>query len=448
MAEITSQPASKITSLSSRRVVRPRKPAQRITEKALAALMKEPPAKGYRVIWDTEPGFGARITASGRISFILIYRFKGGPQQSYTIAQHPYMSLEDARVEAGNLKKKMRDPDNPINPLDMRKKERQDRKSAPTIADLAQEYLDMHAVNKRSSSQRNDRQMINRLILPYFNDGKTRLDDIASNTVQKLHNSLRTTPYQANRVLSLLSKMFNLAVEWEWEGMKKNVAKNVPRFDEPKREGFLDTAQLQDFRHALDIYEDQNAADALRLLMLTGSRASEVMKSEWKHFDLNRGVWTKPSHHTKQKKTEHVPLSKPALELLLRMKPKNATGPLFPGKEKDGETEKRARTTLRNPWVQACRAAGLAEETTIKRGKRKGEKRYRPTVRIHDLRHSFASHLVSKGVGLYEVGTLLGHTEAETTKRYAHLQDRTLRDATNVFGDIYSETATPKTGTR
>ena len=128
--------------------------------------------------------------------------------------------------------------------------------------------------------------------------------------------------------------------------------------------------------------------------------------------------------------------------------PKNPTGPLFPGRERKGK-DRDARVSLRRPWIAACRAAGLVEEFLVN-GKRKGKdgkpvklKHYRPTVRIHDLRHSYASHLVSIGVSLHIVGKLLGHTQASTTMRYAHLQDETLRAATNRFGQIYS---TSKTG--
>jgi site-specific recombinase XerD len=102
---------------------------------------------------------------------------------------------------------------------------------------------------------------------------------------------------------------------------------------------------------------------------------------------------------------------------------------------------------LRRPWIQACKAAGLAE-AIVKQGKRRQITRYRPTLRIHDLRHNFASHLASNGVSLQIVGKLLGHTQASTTMRYAHLQDEALRSATSKFGKIYVKAAAKKTGTQ
>jgi len=119
---------------------------------------------------------------------------------------------------------------------------------------------------------------------------------------------------------------------------------------------------------------------------------------------------------------------------------KNGSPHLFPGRYGD-----KARVTLRRPWIQVCKAAGLATEVRIP-GTRGELIRYKPTVRIHDLRHTFASHLVSKGESLHIVGKLLGHTQPQTTARYAHLSDGALRDATNRFGDILRTTkkrATP-----
>jgi integrase len=183
--------------------------------------------------------------------------------------------------------------------------------------------------------------------------------------------------------------------------------------------------------------------------LLTGSRAGEALHAEWKEFDLTRGVWTKPTHHTKQKREEHVPLSAPAIELLRIIKPRNATGPLFPGTKRKGRNGKMTggdnRVSLKRPWLQALKAAGLVTVEMVK-GKRVGKdgkakmlKRYKPTVRIHDLRHSYASHLVSNGVGLQIVGKLLGHVQASTTMRYAHLQDEALRAATNRLSTIYAD---------
>lgn len=378
------------------------------------------PESGNRFEWDSEiPGFGVRRTAAGVTSFVLDYRICGR-QRRYTIGRHPEWSVAAARLEAGRLRLDIREGSDPM-------AERNRCRVEPTVADLALEYLERHAlINKRPSSIRNDRNMIARVVVPKL--GKLRLGAVGRQDIEALHVSLKKAPYAANRVLSLLSKMFSLALDWKW--MTENPTKGIQRFEEDKRERWLKPEELQRFRQALDAYSDQNAANALRLLILTGSRAGEVLKAGWEQFDLQRGVWTKPSHNTKQKRVEHVPLSDPTIKLLQSM-PNSGEGPLFPGAK--GAT----RVSLRRPWAQVCKAAGLVVTEPIK-GRRIPMVRYRPTLRIHDLRHTYASLLVSNGAPLHVVGKLLGHTQASTTMRYAHFQDDALRAATNHFGEIYS----------
>ena len=381
----------------------------------------ERPDAGNRIEWDEKlPGFGVRITAAGATSFILDY-YVAGRRRRYTIGRHPEMTANVARERAEALRVRIRDGFDPM-------QERLENRLAPTMQELADEYLERYAVpSKRATSLRNDRQMIKGIISPRI--GNLRLKAIGKRDIEDLHQSLKGTPYRANRVLALLSTMFNYAHNQKW--LLENPAKGIEKFPEQKREFWLTVDQVQKFKEALDSYKDQNAANALRLLLFTGSREGEVLKADWEQFDIDRGVWTKPSHNTKQKKVEHVPLSADVLSLLKSMNP-IASGPLFPGI--GGE----ARTTLRRPWLQACKAVGLVRTTEFK-GKRKTRKKYHPTVRIHDLRHSFASHLVSSGVSLQIVGKLLGHTQAATTMRYAHLQDGALRAATNRLSDLYKE---------
>jgi integrase len=392
---------------------------RRIVQQVIAKL--DAPKNGNRITWDREvPGFGARITSAGIISFVLEYRFHGRKRR-YTIGRHPELTATAARERAVQLRVGIMDG---YDPLEARQQDRLE----PTVNDLATEYLERHAVtHKRASSVRNDREMINNIIRPAL--GSLRLQAIGKRDLETLHASYKTTPYRANRVLALLSKMFSLATEWEW--ISDNPTRGIPRFHEDKRERWLTEQELHRFTNALDAYPDQNAADALRLLLLTGAREGEVLKADWPQFDLQRGVWTKPSHHTKEKKIEHVPLSAAALDLLRKMKRKNgATGPLFPG------ANGKPRVTLRRPWVQICKAAGLSDVFTLQ-GKRRTITRSKPKVRIHDLRHSFASHLVSNGVSLHIVGKLLGHTQSQTTQRYAHVADQALRDASNRMGKIF-----------
>ena len=397
----------------------------RIVQRTIQNLA--PPKRGNLVTWDTEiPGFGVRITSTGVIAFVLDYRLNGRKRR-FTIGRHPELSATAARERTLELRRGILDGRDPL------ERRAQDR-DQPTLNELATEYLERHALaHKRPSSIRNDRQMIDVIIRPRL--GSLPVKAVSKRDLELLHTSLKATPYRANRVRALLSKMFNLAVEWGWRG--DNPVRGIPKFHEDQREFWLSVEQMHEFLKALDSYPEQNAADSLRLLLVTGGREQEVLSADWTQFDLARGRWTKPSHATKEKRIEHVPLSEEALALLRRMKEASTgRGPLFPGKAG-------ARKTIRRTWVQVCRAAGLAEPYSVQ-GKRRVITRYRPVLRIHDIRHNFASYLVSSGVSLSKVGKLLGHTRPETTQRYAHLQDKALRDATNVFGRIFK--AAGKTG--
>jgi integrase len=385
-----------------------------ITESTIKNL--KTPKHGNEVTWDGEiPGFGVRITAAGVKSFVLSYRIHG-VKRRYTIGRCSEWSAKAARDEATELKKAIR---NGQDPLSLKRQQ----SSEPTFNELTKQYLDEYAAkDKRPTSIRNDRQMINGLLIPRWSS--IQIKAITKRDVDALHRSMKATPYRANRLLSLLSKMFNLAVEWGYRD--DNPARGVEKYHEDRRERWLNKEELSRLDEALTKYSDQSAANAIRLLVLTGAREGEVLKADWTQFDLKRGTWTKPSHHTKQRKIEHVPLGELALNLLRKIKPK-ASGPLFPGADVG-----KARVTIRRPWVQVCKAAGLSDAIEMK-GKRRKIIRYKPTVRIHDLRHTYASQLVSNGVSLQVIGRLLGHTNPQTTNRYAHVADEALRDAANRF---------------
>jgi integrase len=163
----------------------------------------------------------------------------------------------------------------------------------------------------------------------------------------------------------------------------------------------------------LAAHQNQRAANAVRFQLLTGARLGEVFKARWSDIDFERGVWTEPSHHTKQKQTEHVPLSGPALALLVDMREKAnpAEANLFPG-----NTTGRPLQDIKKFWKVVTAQAEIGD------------------YRLHDNRHTHASHLVSSGLSLEIVGRLLGHTNPTTTRRYAHIADDPLRAATDRFG--------------
>ncbi len=382
----------------------------------------KPPASGYRILYDDKiAGFGIRVTAAGAKSFVLNYRV-GGEKRRFTIGSWPEWSADAARREVIiKLCPAIHGGADPV-------RDKNALRAEPTLADLAADYIDEHAVvKKREKSIYEDRRMLKNIILPKL--GKRRVSAVNKRDVETLHNSLKKTPYQANRVLALLSKMLTFAMG---DNMRPdNPAKGIERFKEDKREAWFSREQLQAFALALDNYAEQDAADALRLLIVTGARPGEVIGASWPQFDLQRGVWTKPSHHTKENKIEHMPLNDAALLILRRMAEHKTGFHLFPGRDPGT-----ARTTLRNAWKQVCKAAGFAEKSFVKGKRGKLLPRWKPTVRVYDLRHTFASHLVSRNASLYLVGKLLGHARSSTTERYAHVADGPLRNVANDFNNV------------
>lgn len=395
----------------------------------------QPPPSGSKLYFDTEDavphvrGFAVRISASGTITFVLNY-FVDGDAKRYTLGRwhkHEY-TVAQARKDADHLRHRIRH--DKYDPIEAAKTENATKQAAlevernePTVADLAGDYMLVAEKKKREGSLRQDRQMLAGTIVPTI--GMLKVKDVTCLDIERLHGSLKATPFRANRVLSLLSSIFNLAIRSE--KAHRNPVKGVQHYHEEPRETWLSLDELNAIFSALDQYPDQVAADAIRLLVLTGAREMEALSAEWLQFDLQRGVWTKPSHHTKQKKTEHVPLNDQALALLSRM---DRTGRyLFPSA--DGKSH---RVVIRKPWAQVLRMAGLAEATIVP-SKRKGMMKtvWTSNVRIHDLRHSFASHLVSRGASLQLVGKLLGHTRTETTARYAHCAPEAVRGVANSF---------------
>jgi integrase len=409
------------------------KQQHRITDKKVDQLRKRPPSSGNLIEWDKEiKGFGVRITAGEAVAFVLSYRNKEGKKHRYTIGRYPEMLSDAARDEATELKKGIR---NGIDPLEQKKKLNEAPPSLdgaePTFKVLTVRYLEEWAVYKKPHSIRDDKLKING-ILSQLND--RAITSITQDEVEKLKLDLQATPYQANRTLALLSKMFKLAVKWKYR--PDNPVYGVKKFPEHPRHVYLKQEQVAALKKALDQYEYQNTADVIRLLLLTGAREGEALKADWSEFDLKLGVWNKPRRHMKGNKEHHLPLGEDALGLLHKMKPKKK-GPLFPAGL--GASEKH-RVTIRRPWIQICKAAGLVTAVE-KTGKRRHKViRYKPNFHIHDLRHTYGSWLVQDGVPIYDVKELLGHAQVATTERfYGHHDDKSLRKATNVFGGLFRE---------
>lgn len=358
------------------------------------------------IYWDNSlPGFGLRVKTTGVKSFVVQYRNKQtGRSKRKTLGKYgPTLSLGAARDMARNLLAEVVRGRDPV-------AEGRSLRKSPTVSSLSDQYMTEHAIpKKRPGSVRNDRSMLDKYILPKL--GELKVIEVTNQHVLRLHNQMRDTPYQANRTLALMSKMFELSVRW---GLRSdNPVRGIEKYAEEKRDRWLSDDELKRLLEALSNHPNQIAANAIRFQLLTGARIGEVLTAKWEDIDLDRGVWTKPSHHTKQKRREHLPLSSAAVTLLSDMRAVHApqSSWLFPGRDLEQPYK-----DLKKFWRSVTKSAGLAN------------------YRIHDNRHTHASHLVSSGLSLPVVGKLLGHTNPSTTQRYAHLADDPLRQAADVMG--------------
>jgi integrase len=413
--------------------------AQEVSEKTVKAM--EPPASGNRIVYDQEvKGFGVRITKAGAKAFILNYRV-GRQERRITIGSYPDWKVSAARDRAKELKKEIDKGHDPM-------ADRHEQRTAPTVADLAQLYRETHLPRKRDSSRVNDENLLTNHVLPRL--GKKRVADVRRTDVAAMHREIgKTAPIAANRTLALVSKMFAVAAAEEWRA--DNPCKGVERNPENRRERFLSPAEIGRLADAITASKQKVSANALRLLLLTGARRGETLAAKWSEFDLAAGVWVKPSAHTKSKKSHRVPLSAPALLLVTEMQAAAKEGCPFlfptstvPGKDAKGRPVWSHLTDVKRTWATVCKAAGLVVEVAklTPAGKpvldKKGEPVtvWQPTVRLHDLRHTYASVLASSGMSLPIIGALLGHTQAATTQRYSHLMDDPLRAATERMGSV------------
>jgi integrase len=372
--------------------------------------------------WDKGqiPGFGLRVNRRVK-SFFLNYRFEGR-ERRFTIGAFPRWSVAAARDEAKELRKQI---DRGIDPAG----EKRERREAPTVQDLINRYIEQHLPRKSMTAvrQNDDKRM-----LAEIGDrlGKhTKVADVHGGDIRDMHHRITESgrPIRANRILAIASKMFSLSLvpmpgentPWR-DAAQGNPCKGIERNREEARERFFSQAELVKISEALNKYPGV-AADCVRLIMLTGCRPAEAMAAEWSEFDAEPGLWIKPSSHTKQRKTHRLPLNPPARELIDRLRKARKSKWVFPG-DKPGEH----LAALWHIWHFVRDKTGLGED-----------------ARLYDLRHTFASVGAGGGLSLPIIGKLLGHTQARTTQRYAHLGDDPLREATERIGNVIADNGKP-----
>jgi integrase len=358
-------------------------------------------------LWDDElKGFGLRVWPSGRKVYIVKCRIKGR-QRFITIGPHGPVTAEQARVRAFEILSEAKGGRDPAKELDQARK-------APTIKGLGERFLKEHvAVRCKPSTEVEYKRSVELFINPKI--GTRKVTDIERQDIIELHHGLSHIPYQANRTLGVLSKMFNLAEAWGIRPDGSNPCLHVKKYAEQKRARFLSPEEFAALGTALreveqDGSETQAAVDAIRLLMLTGCRLGEIMTLKWDYVDLKARELRLPDSKTGAKIVHFGKTA--AADVLKRIKKLEDNPYVITGKKQGSRL-----TDLQHPWRRIRAKAGLDD------------------VRIHDLRHSYASGALALGEGLPMIGKLLGHTQVQTTARYAHLANDPVKTAAGRVSD-------------
>jgi len=358
--------------------------------------------------WDDKvSGFGVKVLPSGKRKYVLKYRTHGGRagrQRWLSLGMHGPVTAEQARAISQRALATVADGGDP-------QAARLEMATEPTLCNVWDRYERDHLDLKKPATRRNYQAIWNDRLKPTF--GKHPIKDIRRGEVDAFHKKLAATPYQANRTLALLSKLMNLAEQWEWrEGT--NPCRHISKFREQPRQRFLTVDEIQSVRKASDklVREKEitaHAASILELLLLTGARSGELASANWNWVDWEQQIIALPDSKSGAKT---IYLSKDAVAVLRKQHARSKGQPfVYPGRSAGKHIH-----NLRKPWARICAEAGLEG------------------VRVHDLRHTAASLALGSGTSLAIVGRLLGHTQVQTTLRYAHLDKDPALQAANMIG--------------
>jgi integrase len=382
----------------------------KLTKSLVEAI--EPEADRPVHVWDSQlAGFGVKVLASGVRRYLVKYRAAGGgraaPQRWLTLGSHGPLTCEGASEMARQALASVARGDDPQG--DKLSK----RKSARMLDVWERFAVEQLPLKKPSTAQDYARQW-QEILAPAL--GARLVSDLSRADVDRLHKRLRNTPYRANRTLALLSRLMTLAEAWGWRDQGTNPCRYVERFREEARERYLSAdeigrigAAMTEMLAAGDIYPE--SAAAVRLLLLTGARLNEILTARWDWVDVERRVINLPDSKTGKKP---IYLSDAALEVIAELEGarRDSNNPfLLPGRRRG-----KPLNNLSKPWKRICARAGLSG------------------VRLHELRHTAASVAVGRGVNLPVIGRLLGHRQAQTTLRYAHVDADPALAAANEIG--------------
>lgn len=372
--------------------------------------------KPGETIRDSEvKGFGARRQADSTVYFLRTS--VKGRLRWLTIGMHgsPWTPTT-ARMEALRLKVAISGGDDPV---EAREKERREL----TFADVVERFKAEHVTKLKVRTAEAYIRLLDQFLVPHF--GKRRMDDIDLDDVSDFHARHGKTPRQANTMIAVLSKVVNWAADRHWRTTTTNPCLKIKKYRQLPRERYLSEVELGRLGQALNDAETSReispyAAAAIQLLLLIGARLSEILTLKWDYVHLDRGLILLPDSKTGAKP---LTLNDAAIEVLMKI-PRRASNPYVIV----GMVEGSHIVNLQKPWRRVRAAAGLDD------------------VRIHDLRHSFASVAASAGGSLLLIGKLLGHSQAQTTARYAHLADNPVRSLNREVGERIARSLKGKAG--
>jgi integrase len=356
-------------------------------------------------LWDSElPGFGCKITPLGKRVYVVQYR-RNGQSRRLTLGQHGTLTIEQARQHArGKLGRATLGEDPAAEQITARR--------GPTVSELADRYIAEHAERKKKpKSVHEDKRLLETIIKPKL--GASKVLEVSRADIAELHHKLGDeTPTQANRVLALLRKMFNLAEQWEIRLDGTNPCRHVQSYKENKRRRFLSIDELTRLGAVLAKAETEQsepmmAVACFRLLIFTGARLDEILTLKWEFVKWELDAILLPDSKTGFKA---LPLSAAVREVLKSLPVVQGNAYVLPGRKKGKHL-----VGVQHIWERIHEAAQITD------------------LRLHDLRHSYASVGAASGLGLPIIGALLGHSQPATTQRYAHLAADPLKAAAELI---------------
>jgi integrase len=385
--------------------------ATRVAKISLSAkslqVLSCPPGSRKAIYRDANcKGLSLEVRSTEGKTWYLTYTNRRGKRHQHRLGDLQDLSLSQARTLADQCRTTVAMGGDPA-------EEQALLRQTPTFAAFIEEqYLPFIQTYKRS--WKCDLSTLRVHLLPVL--GERQMDTIKRTDVLALQQQWIRDGFAAgtiNKYLVLLRYVFNLAIRWEVPGVTVNPTKDVALLQvDNKRQRFLTADEAQALIDAVRHSENPVLESIVSMLLITGARKREVLDARWEDIDWQRRLWKIPK--TKAGKARYVPLSAAALDLLeSRKQPSGRSGFIFPNPKTDKPFQ-----SVYYSWDTARKQAGLDD------------------LRMHDLRHSFASFLINGGRSLYEVQQLLGHSNSQMTQRYAHLAHETLLDASDVAGGL------------